>query len=359
LSRAIRHPQLKGRCFVFLQNARLHVEDRAATVRRRCPNCSNEVDFLLVWNKAGLGLGIPVVMWFTDATTITTHKQYHLGCPTCGYLERISRDAAKGLIAEGRLKCEPPSSPVAEYGAGAPGPREVPEGTIATQTQSEDPQHQQELSAGSQAGGAETNDAALFGMIFPVALVLLVLIIAGVSSLSAPSSRPAVDKTAAKTDDSKARAVAELSRRASAHYAAGEYDATIADCTEAIALDPKSQWAYANRGYAHYAKKEYDGAVSDLTEAVRLNPADASARQWRENALRAKETEEQAWESRATPRGWQRLQLGMTPAQVQELVGRPIGVETYPAVRQWVWRFPNLGKVEFTNGGVSAWHEPY
>jgi len=40
-------------------------------------------------------------MLFTDKTTVTTHKQYHLGCPTCGYMERISKDIAKGLIAEG------------------------------------------------------------------------------------------------------------------------------------------------------------------------------------------------------------------------------------------------------------------
>jgi predicted RNA-binding Zn-ribbon protein involved in translation (DUF1610 family) len=86
---------------MFRFPATLHVDERAATVRRQCPNCSNEVDFRLVWNKAGLGLGIPVVSWFTDATTITTHKQYHLGCPVCGYLETISRDAAKGLMAEG------------------------------------------------------------------------------------------------------------------------------------------------------------------------------------------------------------------------------------------------------------------
>ncbi|NLX95987.1 MAG: hypothetical protein GXY83_07410 [Rhodopirellula sp.] len=86
---------------MWFQNAKLHVHEAASKVRRNCPNCSNEVDFQLIWNKAGPGLGIPIVMWFTDAATITTHKQYHLGCPVCGYLERISRDVAKGLIAEG------------------------------------------------------------------------------------------------------------------------------------------------------------------------------------------------------------------------------------------------------------------
>jgi len=89
---------------MWFKNAQLHVHETAATVRNKCPRCSNEVDFKLIWNKAGLGLGIPVLGWFTDKAVITTHKQYHLGCPVCGYLERIARDVAKGLIAEGKDK---------------------------------------------------------------------------------------------------------------------------------------------------------------------------------------------------------------------------------------------------------------
>jgi len=85
----------------FLKH-RVHVAEGAATVRGPCPNCSNTVDFQLLWNKAGLGLGVPIVMLFTDKATITTHTQYHLGCPTCGHLERITKDVAKGLIAEGK-----------------------------------------------------------------------------------------------------------------------------------------------------------------------------------------------------------------------------------------------------------------
>jgi len=86
---------------MWFQNAKIHVHETAATVVRQCPNCGNSTEFKLLWNKAGLGLGVPVVSWFTDKTTITTHKQYHLGCSTCGYVERILKDDAKGLIAEG------------------------------------------------------------------------------------------------------------------------------------------------------------------------------------------------------------------------------------------------------------------
>lgn len=89
---------------MWFLNAQIHVEDRAATVKRQCPNCSNVVEFKLLWNKAGLSLGIPIVMLFTDKARISTHTHYHLGCPVCGYTERIEKNIALGLIAEGNAK---------------------------------------------------------------------------------------------------------------------------------------------------------------------------------------------------------------------------------------------------------------
>lgn len=86
---------------MWFMHAKIHKVDGAARVSSECPNCSNIVDFQLLWNKAGLALGIPVVSLFTDKTMISTHTQYHLGCPTCGYLERLDNHVAKGLIAEG------------------------------------------------------------------------------------------------------------------------------------------------------------------------------------------------------------------------------------------------------------------
>lgn len=89
---------------MWFRSAQLHIHEEANTVEAKCPNCHNQVGFKLLWNKAGLGLGIPVIGWFTDAAVITTHTHYHLGCPTCGYMERISADAARGLITEGKRK---------------------------------------------------------------------------------------------------------------------------------------------------------------------------------------------------------------------------------------------------------------
>ena len=48
--------------------------------------------------------------------------------------------------------------------------------------------------------------------------------------------------------------------------------AAIADCTEAIRLDPKFADAYNLRGNAYAGKGERLKAIADYTEAIRLNP---------------------------------------------------------------------------------------
>ena len=59
---------------------------------------------------------------------------------------------------------------------------------------------------------------------------------------------------------------------ADAYGQKGEHDKAIADCTEAIRLDPKDAKAYCNRGVAYGSKGEYDKAIADFTEAIRLDP---------------------------------------------------------------------------------------
>lgn len=81
-----------------------HVDERAAAVQRTCPNCSNDSKFQLLWSKQGLSLGIPIVMLFTDKARICTHKCYYLSCQICQYRERIDKNIALGLIAEGRAR---------------------------------------------------------------------------------------------------------------------------------------------------------------------------------------------------------------------------------------------------------------
>src|SRR5437868_14370367 len=51
-----------------------------------------------------------------------------------------------------------------------------------------------------------------------------------------------------------------------------EFDKAIADCNEAIQLDPKHATAVARRGYAFFGRQEYAKAIADLKEAARLAP---------------------------------------------------------------------------------------
>jgi Tfp pilus assembly protein PilF len=53
------------------------------------------------------------------------------------------------------------------------------------------------------------------------------------------------------------------------------WQATIADATQALKLEPTSPyigWAYNSRGFALFNLKDYAGAVKDFTEAIRLSP---------------------------------------------------------------------------------------
>ena len=57
--------------------------------------------------------------------------------------------------------------------------------------------------------------------------------------------------------------------------AGADYEAAIADGTEAVRLDPHNPLAYTQRGSAYADKREYDRAVADFTEAIRLNAKNA------------------------------------------------------------------------------------
>jgi len=56
-----------------------------------------------------------------------------------------------------------------------------------------------------------------------------------------------------------------------------ERDKAIADCNEAIRLNPNHAIAFNNRGNTYNAKGRYDRAIEDLNQAIRLNPNQAMA----------------------------------------------------------------------------------
>src|SRR5205085_1043402 len=49
----------------------------------------------------------------------------------------------------------------------------------------------------------------------------------------------------------------------------------IADYTKAIEIDPRSEFAYVNRGNARDNKGDDDGAIADYNRAIELDPRDA------------------------------------------------------------------------------------
>jgi tetratricopeptide (TPR) repeat protein len=70
---------------------------------------------------------------------------------------------------------------------------------------------------------------------------------------------------------------AEAIERANLAAQKRDWDKAIADCTEAIQLDPKLAMAYNMRGLAYDQKHEWDNAIADCSEAIRLDPKYAAA----------------------------------------------------------------------------------
>jgi tetratricopeptide (TPR) repeat protein len=55
-----------------------------------------------------------------------------------------------------------------------------------------------------------------------------------------------------------------------------ENDPAIADCTQAIAIEPGNAFAYAQRGEAYCQKGDIERCVADFDEAMRIDPDDPS-----------------------------------------------------------------------------------
>jgi len=79
-----------------------------------------------------------------------------------------------------------------------------------------------------------------------------------------------------------------FNNRCRAYNDNNETDRAIADCTDAIRLDPNYIAAYNNRGAEYQDKKDYDRAIADYNEAIRLDPNYAGAYDNRGIAYRTK-----------------------------------------------------------------------
>jgi hypothetical protein len=84
---------------MFISNRRtLRPVPGATKVPTRCENCNNQVEYELYSAKTGPGLGVPVVLFFTDKYTLAK-KSYYLVCSICDNAVQLSRQQAKSLGA--------------------------------------------------------------------------------------------------------------------------------------------------------------------------------------------------------------------------------------------------------------------
>jgi tetratricopeptide (TPR) repeat protein len=67
----------------------------------------------------------------------------------------------------------------------------------------------------------------------------------------------------------------------------GDYDTAIANCTQAIAIEPTYVPAYLNRGRAWAKKNDLQKALADFKKVVELDPSNQVGQQELANTRKA------------------------------------------------------------------------
>jgi tetratricopeptide (TPR) repeat protein len=88
-------------------------------------------------------------------------------------------------------------------------------------------------------------------------------------------------------NEAENRAMA-LRNRCGIYYTKNDYDHALADCNQAIKMEPQSKIAYNRRGLVWYSKGDNDRAIADFDQAIRIDPQFAYALFNRGLAWRAK-----------------------------------------------------------------------
>jgi len=107
--------------------------------------------------------------------------------------------------------------------------------------------------------------------------------------------------------------------RAIKYKSEGRYDEAAAECTKAIALDPKSAKAYVARGEIYFKKGNFELAIADYTEAIKINPRDASVIRKRAESYDRKGENDKARED------MQRLESLRSPGSRDRAKNLPLG----------------------------------
>ncbi|MCA9890716.1 MAG: tetratricopeptide repeat protein, partial [Anaerolineae bacterium] len=101
--------------------------------------------------------------------------------------------------------------------------------------------------------------------------------------LNDPNSRQVVERMDVLVDLYPENALGYASRGL-AYYHLGEYEAAIADYTQAILLEPQYVEAHNNRGNAYSELQQYEEAIADFTQAIAIDPQYPDAYNNRGNA---------------------------------------------------------------------------
>jgi tetratricopeptide (TPR) repeat protein len=103
----------------------------------------------------------------------------------------------------------------------------------------------------------------------------------------------ACDRLLGDSGEAKNRAML-LRNRCGIYYTKSDYDNALADCNQALRMEPESAIGYNRRGLIWYQMKSYVSAIEDFSQAIRLDANFAYAYYNRGLALRAKGDTEQA-----------------------------------------------------------------
>ena len=96
-----------------------------------------------------------------------------------------------------------------------------------------------------------------------------------------------MNKDISIVEDNKAgdsNPVVGLINQASLCEKSGNYDEALKYYNQAIAINPKSAWAYIYRGLARSELGDNEGAIKDFNQAIAINPKDARVYIGRGNA---------------------------------------------------------------------------
>jgi tetratricopeptide (TPR) repeat protein len=93
---------------------------------------------------------------------------------------------------------------------------------------------------------------------------------------AADQARAACDRILNDRSEAPNYAMA-LRNRCMIDKSAGDYDQGIADCNQAIKMEPKSSIGYERRGDIWYLERNYDRAIADFDQAILFDPNNAFA----------------------------------------------------------------------------------